>query len=220
MHDTFPPLNIGTPAPARARTGWWIGLGAGTVLVLAGVLAWAGIGQYNDLQTSDARVGFAWNHVINQYTRRADLVPNLVAVVRSYTKHEDTLFAQISASRSRVDGLAEAARTGSDPQKLAQFRAAQNQLSGQLGQLLMLAERYPELKAATLYQDLMVQLEGTENRLAYARQQYFGSLADYNLGLRRFPGNLIAQRAGMQAKQPVSLTDDRVVRPAASLDLK
>lgn len=220
MHETFPPLNLGTPASAPARTGRWIALGALLAVIAACILTWAGISQYNALQSNDARVGFAWNQVINQYTRRADLVPSLVAVVRSYTRHEDDLFAQIAAARTRLGSVSEAARAGDDPQKTAQFQAAQSQLSTQLGRLLLVAERYPDLKAATLYQDLMVQLEGTENRLAYARQQYFASLADYNLGLRRFPGNLLAQRIGMQTKQPVALADDRVVRPAAPLDLK
>ena len=217
MHDTFPALDLG--APASSHAGRWIALGGIVALVAAMLVAWAGVGQYNDLQTNDARLAFSWNQVINQYTRRADLVPNLVAVVRAYTRHEDALFTQIATTRTQLHGLAGAARSG-DPQKLAQFQAAQSQLSTQLGRLLVVAERYPELTSAALYQDLMVQLEGTENRLAYARQQYFGSLADYNLGLRRFPGNLLAQRVGMHEKQPVDLADDRVVRPALPVEIQ
>lgn len=219
MDNTFPPLNLDTPAPAR--TGRWIAGGVILALVLAaGLLAWTGISQYNTLQYNDVRVGLAWNQVINQYTRRADLVPNLVAVVRSYAKHEEDLFTRIAAARTQVNSLAAAARSGTDAGKVQQFQAAQKQLSNQLGSLMQLAERYPELKSAALYQDLMAQLEGTENRLAYARDQYFDSLASYNFGLRRFPGNLLARQAGMREKLPLALADDRVVRPAAALDLK
>lgn len=220
MHDTFPPLDLGTTAPARPRPGVWIALGAVVVLLVTSVLVWVGIGQYNQLQMNEMRVAYEWTQVINQYTRRADLVPNLVSVVRAYSKHEDDLFAQITASSARLHGAADSARSGDDPRTVAQFQAAQSQLSAQLGRLLAVAQRYPELTSATLYQDLMVQLEGTENRLAYARQQYFGSLMEYNLGLRSFPGNLLARQAGMRPKQPVALADERVVRPAAPLALK
>lgn len=220
MQDAFPPLTIDTPAPSRIHKGIWIAMGAAVVVLAVGVLAWVGIGQYNQLQSNDMRVGYEWNQVINQYTRRADLVPNLVAVVRAYTRHEDAIFSQIMATSARLRDVAEGARAGNDPHKVAQFQAAQSQLSTQLGRLLVVAQNYPELTAATLYQDLMVQLEGTENRLAYARTQYFGSLMEYNLGLRRFPGNLLARQAGMQPKQAIALTDERIVRPAAPLNLK
>lgn len=220
MFDTFPQLNPIAPEPAPRHTGRWIAMGLLLALLAAGGLAWAGIGEYNQLQYNETRVGFCWNQVINQYTRRSDLVPNVVAVVRSYTKHETELFSQITATRSRIDSLATGARDGRDAAQLAQFQAAQSQLAAQLGRLLAVAERYPELTSAALYQDLMVQLEGTENRLAYARQQYFESLADYNFGLHRFPGNLLARRAGMHEKQPVALADDRIVRPAAPIELK
>lgn len=220
MQDTFPPLSLATPAPPRMRTGLWIALGALIVALTVAVLAWVGIGQYNQLQMNEMRVGYEWNQVINQYTRRADLVPNLVAVVRAFTQHEDDVFSQITATSARLHDVAEGARSGSDPEKVAQFQAAQSQLSAQLGRLLTVAQNYPALTSASLYQDLMVQLEGTENRLAYARQGYFGSLMEYNLGLRRFPGNLLARQAGMQPKQAVALTDERAVRPAAPLNLK
>lgn len=218
MNDTFPALDMGTPVPSRS--GLWIALAVLIVLLTTGLLAWVGISQYNTLLTNEARVGFAWNQVINQYTRRADLVPGLVSVVRAYTEHEDELFDQITTARTRQGGLAEGVRAGDDLQKLAQFQAAQGQLSLQLARLLAVADRYPALTSGALYQDLMAQLEGTENRLAYARQQYFENLADYNLGLRHFPGNLIARRAGLQPKQPVALADERIVRPAAPLALK
>lgn len=220
MQDTFPPLDLGTAAPDQPRPGLWIALGAVVVLIMVSVLSWVAIGQYNQLQTNEMRVAYEWTQVINQYTRRADLVPNLVSVVRAYSKREDALFDQITASGTRLRSAADGARAGDDPQKVAQFQAAQSQLSAQLGRLLTVAQRYPELTSASLYQDLMVQLEGTENRLAYARQQYFGSLMEYNLGLRRFPGNLLARQAGMRPKQPVALADERIIRPAAPLDLK
>ena len=143
MDNTFPVLDMGTAAPSRS--GLWVALAILIVMLATGLLAWVGISQYNGLLANEARVGFAWNQVINQYTRRADLVPGLVSVVRAYTEHEDDLFAQITEARARLGGLAEGARTGDDLQKLAQFQAAQSQLSLQLGRLLAVADRYPAL---------------------------------------------------------------------------
>lgn len=220
MPNAFPPLHLDASIPPVRRTWLWVVAGVSAVLLAGAGVAYSGISTYNDLQLAEARIGYSWHAVINQYTRRSELVPNLVAVVRSYAAHETALFDQIAGTRTRLNALSESARSGKDPQQLATFQAAQAELSGQLGRLLMLAERYPAIQSASLYQDLMVQLEGTENRLAYARQQYFASLADYNLGIRRFPGVLVAGQMGMHERQPLALDDDRVVRPAAPLDLK
>jgi LemA protein len=221
MSQPFPPLDLPVPgqeagARASVKRRW---LAAG-IVATAALASLTGISQYNGLQSNDARVGYCWHQVINQYTRRADLVPNLVAVVRSYAQHESALLTQIAETRSRIQALAAGARDGRDAGQVAQFQAAQGQLTSQLGRLLQVAEAYPELRSSSLYEDLMVQLEGTENRLEYARQQYFASIADYNLALHTFPSNLIAQGAGMHDREPGLLADERVVRPAAPLDLK
>lgn len=220
MSNAYPPLHFGASIPPVRGTWLWVVAGVSAVLLAGAGMAYSGINTYNDLQLAEARIGYSWHAVINQYARRTELVPNLVEVVRSHAAQETALFDQIAATRTRLNALSEAARSGRDPRQLATFQAAQAELSGQLGRLLMLAEQYPAIQSASLYQDLMVRLEGTENRLTYARQQYFASLADYNLGIRRFPGVLVAGYTGMQERQPLALDDDGFVRPAAPLDLR
>lgn len=222
MNNTTPfPTLDATPAPLPASTSSrrWIGAAAIAALTaLVAVSAWWSVSTYNGLQRSDVYMDYTWNQTINQYTRRSDLVPNLVAVVKSYAVHESELFRQIAATRSSLAAIGPA--TPGDPRRAEQFQAAQGQLSGQLSRLLLVAEKYPELKASTLYQDLMAQLEGTENRLAYARQQYLGAVADYNLSLRSFPGNLIAAQAGMKPRQAGAFADATRVQVPVVVDLK
>jgi len=172
------------------------------------------VGQYNDLQRNDVAADTSFSMVINQYTRRSELVPNLVAVVKSYGAQESALFSEIAATRARLPGLP------TDEAGMQRFNAAHNQLAGQMSRLLLVAEKYPELKASSLYQDLMVQLEGTENRLAYARQYYLASVADYNFGIRRFPGNLLAAQAGFKARPTTHFAAPAVVVRPVSVDMK
>jgi LemA protein len=219
MNNVFPestPIAL----PQRSHAGKWITGAIFVALAVTGSTAWYGIARYNDLQQNEVRIDYCWNMVINQYTRRLELVPNLVAVVKSYATLETELFNQIAASRASLDTLSPALRDSRDPHRIAQFQAAQHQLSGQLSRLLVVAEKYPDLKSSSLFQDLMVQLEGTENRLAFARQQYFASVADYNLGIRRFPDSLIAARAGLKPKEAIAMADEAVVRRPVQIDLK
>jgi LemA protein len=219
MNDVFPELNRSPAAPASHK-GRWIAGAVLATLAATGLTAWAGISQYNELQYNDVRVDYCWKLVLNQYTRRLELVPNLVAVVKSYAAHETALFNQIAATRASLVALTPSSTGGREPQRIEQFQAAQNQLSSQLSRLLIVAEKYPDLKSSSLYQDLMVQLEGTENRLAFARQQYFAGVADYNLGIRRFPGSLIAAQAGMKHRETIAIADESAVRRPIQVDLK
>lgn len=209
---TTDPLQA-TAAPASRR--WIGGVVAGLVLALS---AWWGVSCYNELQRSDVYLDYSWGQAINQYTRRSELVPNLVAVVKSYASQETALFAQIAATRSSLAAMGTTAP--GDARRVEQFQAAQNQLAGQLSRLLVIAEKYPELKSSSLYQDLMAQLEGTENRIAFARQQYLGAVADYNLNIRSFPGNLIAAKAGFKAREAGAFADETRVRLPVEVNLK
>jgi LemA protein len=214
MNQAFPTLDP-VPAAPPSRKGIWVAASAIVLMAGVGLTFWVGVGQYNALQDSDVRIDYSWNQVINQYTRRMNLVPNLVAVVQSYARNETALFAQIAATRSSL-----AALSTPESRQSGQFQAAQHQLSGQLARLLLVAEQYPELKSSSLYQDLMVQLEGTENRLAFARQQYHAGVADYNAAIRRFPGNLIASQSGMKQRPVVAIEDEAAARRPVAIDLK
>lgn len=222
MSDTtpFPSLSAEPAAQATARPSrrWTGAAGAAGAMLLLALAGWWGVSSYNQLQRSDVYVDYAWGQTINQYTRRSELVPNLVAVVRSYAAHETDLFRQIAATRATLASLGpEAAKDGA---RVAQFQAAQGRLAGQLSRLLLVAEKYPELKASSLYQDLMAQLEGSENRIAFARQQYLAGVADYNLAIRSFPGNLIAAQAGFRQRQAAAFADEARVRLPVEVDLK
>jgi LemA protein len=218
MNETtpFPSLAVpAAPVPAPASRRWIGGACAGLLLALS---AWWGVSCYNQLQRSDVYLDYAWHQAINQYTRRSELVPNLVAVVKSYAVQETELFRQIAATRSSLAAIGTAAP--GDARRVEQFQAAQGQLAGQLSRLLIVAEKYPELKASSLYQDLMAQLEGTENRIAFARQQYLEAVADYNLNIRSFPGSLIAAQAGMKPRQAGAFADETRVRLPLVVELK
>jgi len=161
-------------------------------LFLLALCAFPGCG-YNSLQGLDEDVKAAWAEVENQYQRRHDLIPNLVQTVKGYAKHErETLEAVIDA-RSKATQINLGAEALSDPKAFARFEEAQNQLTQALSKLMLLVERYPDLKANTNFRDLQAQLEGTENRIAVARRRYIHAVAEYNKGVRYFPTNLTAK---------------------------
>jgi len=155
---------------------------------------------YNEVIDKDEDVKSAWSEVQNQYKRRADLVPNLVNVVKGSAAHEkDTLTAVVEA-RASVGKVSVDASTIDDPQKLQEFEAAQNKLSGALGRLLAVSEAYPDLKANAQFRDLQAQLEGTENRIAVARRRYIESVAEYNKTILRFPTSIGASMRGKKER--------------------
>ena len=167
----------------RYRSAWHV-----TVLLLLGaVLAGCGI---NTIPTLDEQAKAAWSQVQNQYQRRADLIPNLVETVKGYAKHEqDTLTAVIEA-RAKATSIQVDANTLDNPEKLKQFQQAQDQLSGALSRLMVVSERYPDLKANQNFLALQSQLEGTENRIAVARRDFILAVQKYNTEIRTFPGRL------------------------------
>jgi LemA protein len=204
----------------KSNRGKWL---AGTLIIIfimAAFAAWYSIDQYNALQAQDEIVDAEWSRVLNQYSRRADLIPNLVAVVKSYASHESKLFNEIATARARVAALSTSSANSKDPRILEKFQEAQKQLSAPLSRLLVVAETYPDLKASGLYQDLMVQLEGTENRISYSRQRYIQAVADYNFSIRRFPTNLIAIQAGYQPRARFKGQDESVISRPPQVDLK
>ena len=167
----------------RYRSAWQLTV----LLVLGSVLAGCGI---NTIPTLDEQAKAAWSQVQNQYQRRADLIPNLVETVKGYAKHEqDTLTAVIEA-RAKATSIQVDANTLDNPEKLKQFQQAQDQLSGALSRLMVVSERYPDLKANQNFLALQSQLEGTENRIAVARRDFILAVQKYNTEIRTFPGRL------------------------------
>ena len=165
------------------RSGWKVA----ALMLLTTLLAGCGI---NTIPTYDEQVKAAWAQVQNQYQRRADLIPNLVETVKGYAKHEqDTLTAVIEA-RAKATSIQVDAKTLDNPEKLKQFQDAQNQLTGALSRLMVVSERYPDLKANQNFLALQSQLEGTENRISVARRDYILAVERYNTEIRTFPGRL------------------------------
>ena len=151
---------------------------------------------YNEVITLDEGVKANWAEVENQYKRRADLVPNLVSVVKGAANFEQETLTKVVEARSKVAGLKVDASTIDDPEKLKKFEAAQSELSGSLSRLLVVAEQYPKLKATDAYRDLQSQLEGTENRIAVARKRYIEAVASYNVLVQSFPTSIGASMRG------------------------
>ena len=167
-----------------------------TLALTAGAAApLSGCGS-NDVITLDENVKASWAEVENQYKRRADLVPNLVSVVKGAGNFEQETLTKVVEARSKVAGMKVDSSTIEDPEKLKKFEAAQAELSGSLSRLLVVAEQYPQLKATDSYRDLQSQLEGTENRIAVARKRYIENVAEYNGLVQRFPTSIGASMRG------------------------
>lgn len=158
-----------------------------TLLIVSWLLAGCGI---NDIPTYDEQVKAAWGQVENQYQRRADLIPNLVETVRAYAQHERETLTAVIEARAKATSIQVDAGTLDDPQKLRQYQQAQDQLSGALSRLMVVSERYPELKANQNFLALQSQLEGTENRIAVARRDFIAAVERYNTEIRTFPGRI------------------------------
>ena len=180
------------------------------IAALLFVLSLSGCG-YNTLQVSDEQIKSSWGEVLNQYQRRADLVPNLVSVVKGYAKHETQLLTQITEARARVGSLQVTPELLNDPKAFAKFQAAQGELSSSLARLLVVAENYPNLKADGLFRDLQAQLEGTENRITVARNRYIQAVQAYNVTVRSFPSNLTAMVIGYKVKPTFSVENEKAI---------
>lgn len=172
---------------------------------------------YNDLQKLDEQVSSSWSEVVNQYQRRADLVPNLVAVAKKYASHEQEIFENVAKARAQVGGININA-DNIDTAALQKFDQAQNQLTGALSKLIAVSENYPDLKANQTFENLMTQLEGTENRIAVARKRYISAVQEYNTKVRQFPSNLTAKVFGMKRKANFTVNDESAISTAPKVD--
>lgn len=173
---------------------------------------------YNTLQAKDEAVNGSWSDVENQYQRRADLVPNLVNVVKGYAKHENSTLTEVTQARSNVAGLKVDKEVLENPELFKKYQQAQDQLSGSLSRLLAVSENYPDLKANQQFLDLQAQLEGTENRVAVARNRYISTVQDYNTYVRQFPQTITAKVVGLKVRPNFSAQAGAEKAPTVSFD--
>ena len=191
------------------------------ILALLMVLTLSGCG-YNTFQTLDEEVKANWSEVLNQYQRRADLVPNLVATVKGYASHEADVLTQVANARSKVGSIQATPELVNDPEAFAKFQAAQGEMTSALSRLLAVAENYPQLKADANFRDLQAQLEGTENRITVARNRYINAVKEYNTAVRTFPNNLTAMAFGYKTKPTFTVENEKAIStpPKVEFDSK
>lgn len=183
------------------------------------VLSLTGCG-YNTFQSLDEESKASWSEVLNQYQRRADLVPNLVNVVKGYASHEKDVLTQVADARSKVGSMQVTPELLSDPEAFAKFQAAQGQLTSALSRLLAVSENYPNLKADQGFRDLQAQLEGTENRITVARNRYIETIKNYNVAVRSFPNNLTAMALGYKAKPTFTVENEKAISVAPTVNFE
>ncbi|MBM4148108.1 MAG: LemA family protein [Lentisphaerae bacterium] len=171
--------------------------------LVAASLVSSGCG-YNRIQSTDEQVSAAWSEVLNQYQRRADLVPNMVNIVKGYAAHEKELFMKVTEARARVGSIQATPGLLNDQQAFDRFVSAQNELRGSLSRLIAVAENYPQVKADGAFRDLQAQIEGTENRIAVARNRYIEAVRQYNVTVRSFPANMTAKMFNYTTKPTFS----------------
>jgi LemA protein len=186
------------------------------VMVLAAATL-SGCG-YNDIQRSDEQVKSAWSEVLNQYQRRADLIPNLVNTVKGFAAQEQQVLLGVTEARSRVGSIQATPELLNDPAAFRRFQEAQGAMSQALSRLLVVAENYPQLKSDANFRDLQAQLEGTENRIAVARNRYIKSVQEYNVLLRQFPVNLTAMMFSYQTKPNFAVEDEKAIAKPPTVD--
>lgn len=187
------------------------------LIVLVVLFGLTGCG-YNSLQTTDEQVKSGWSEVLNQYQRRADLVPNLVATVKGFAAQEAKIFIEVTQARSQVGSIQATPELINDPAAFAKFQAAQSQLTGALSRLLVVTENYPDLKSDASFRDLQAQLEGTENRITVARNRYIQAVQAYNIKVRAFPSNLTAKAFGYSVKPNFAVENEKTLAQPPSVD--
>jgi LemA protein len=170
---------------------------------------------YNTMQVQDEQVKSAWSEVVNQYQRRADLIPNLVNTVKGFAAQEQKVLIGVTEARAKATQVKVDAN---DPASLAQFQAAQGELTSALSRLMVVVERYPELKSDQNFRDLQAQLEGTENRITVARNRYIKAVQDYNITVRRFPTNLTAMVFGYKVKPNFTVENEAAIAKPPTVD--
>ena len=173
---------------------------------------------YNTFQTNDEQIKASWAEVLNQYQRRADLIPNLVNTVKGYAGHEKEVLLGVTEARAKVGGIQATPELINDPQAFARFQTAQGELTSALSRLLVVTENYPQLKADQNFRDLQAQLEGTENRVTVARNRYIKAVQEYNIAVRSFPSNLTAMLFGYTVKPSFTVENEKAISHAPVVD--
>jgi LemA protein len=186
-----------------------------TALVAGSLLSGCG---YNEFQTKDEATKAAWGEVVNQYQRRADLIPNLVNTVKGYASHERETLEAVTRARAAATSFQITPEVLNNPEAFNKFQQVQGQLSGALSRLMAVSEKYPDLKANENFRDLQSQLEGTENRITVARQRYIAAVQDYNVTVRKFPNNLTAMVFGYETKPSFTVENEKAISTAPSVD--
>jgi len=189
-------------------------------MLLAAVLAatlLSGCG-YNQFQTKDEATKAAWAEVVNQYQRRADLIPNLVNTVKGYATHERETLEAVTRARAAATSFQITPEVLNNPEAFQKFQQVQGELSSALSRLMAVSENYPQLKADASFRDLQSQLEGTENRITVARQRYIAAVQDYNVTVRSFPTNLTAMMFGYQAKPSFTVANEKSISTAPTVN--
>jgi LemA protein len=186
-------------------------------LLAAATLALGGCG-YNDMQRSDEQVKAAWAEVVNQYQRRADLIPNLVNTVKGFAQQEQTVLIGVTEARAKATSIQATPELVDNPQAFQQFVQAQREVTGALSRLLAVAENYPQLKSDQNFRELQAQLEGTENRIAVARQRFIKANENYNVLIRQFPNNLTAMLFGYKPKAQFTVEDEKAIAKPPTVD--
>ena len=184
-------------------------------LLLAVTLSGCG---YNTLQSTDEQIKASWAEVLNQYQRRADLVPNLVNVVKGFAAQEKDVLLGVTNARSKVGSIQATPELISDPEAFAKFQSVQGELTSALSRLLVVAENYPQLKSDANFRELQAQLEGTENRITVARNRYIKAVQEYNISVRSFPSNLTAMVFGFKVKPSFAVENEKAISVAPKVD--
>ena len=190
-----------------------------TILTVASALSLTGCG-YNTFQTTDEQIKASWSEVVNQYQRRADLIPNLVNTVKGEAKFEQDTLTKVIEARSKATSIQATPELINDPAAFQKFQQAQGELTGALSRLMVVSENYPYLRANQGFRDLQAQLEGTENRITVARNRYIKSVQDYNVTVRTFPSNLTAMVFGYKDKPNFAVENEKEISkpPSVSFD--
>ncbi len=189
------------------------------VLATAAMLGLPGCG-YNEFQTLDEQVTAAWAEVLSQYQRRSDLIPNIVATVKGEANFEQETLTKVIEARSRATAIQATPALVNDPEAFAKFQAAQGELSGALSRLLVVTENYPNLKANQAFQDLRVQLEGTENRITVARNKFIAAVQQYNTKVRSVPSNFTAMIFGYKSKPSFTVANEAQISVPPSVSFE
>ena len=185
--------------------------------LLAATLGLGGCG-YNSMQAGDQQIKAAWAEVVNQYQRRADLVPNLVNTVKGFAQQEKDVLLGVTNARSKVGSIQATPELVNDPAAFQKFQAAQGELTSALSRLMVVAEAYPQLKSDANFRDLQAQLEGTENRIAVARNRYIKAVQEYNTMVVQFPNNLTAMIFGFKEKPQFTVENEKAISSAPKVD--